>query len=103
MVLPHAKWLWFYFLISGLVSFSGGVLEPVGNLLCLEIWDDGDAGPYMHSIHFSFAIGAFLAPIVALPFLSENSSEETLFNSTLWVESTAKSSKNSKNYILKKF
>jgi FHS family Na+ dependent glucose MFS transporter 1 len=90
MVLPHAKLLWVFFLMSGLASFSSGAIVPGGNVLCLEIWNDGDAGPYMHSIHFSFAIGAFLAPVLALPFLSGHSSEETLFNSTQWVKSKPK-------------
>lgn len=27
-------------------------------------------GPWMHGIHFGFSLGAFLAPIVAAPFLS---------------------------------
>jgi hypothetical protein len=93
MMLPHAKLLWLFFLTSGLASFSGGSLDAGGNVLCLEIWDGGDAGPYLHSIHFSFAIGAFLAPVLALPFLAGHSSKETILNSTQWVKSKAKSFK----------
>ncbi len=37
---------------------------------CLFIWRNRECGPYMHSIHASFALGAFLAPVLAAPFLS---------------------------------
>jgi FHS family Na+ dependent glucose MFS transporter 1 len=39
-------------------------------VLCLEIWDGLNGGPYMHSMHFSFSVGALLAPVIAKPFLS---------------------------------
>ena len=45
-----------------------------GNVLCLEIWKGHKNGdPYLHSIHFAFALGAFLSPILAEPFLSKTS------------------------------
>ena len=41
-----------------------------GNVLCLEIWKGYKNGdPYLHSIHFAFALGAFISPIIAEPFL----------------------------------
>ena len=40
-----------------------------GNVLCLDIWKGMNSGPYMHSIHFSFSVGAFIAPLMATPFL----------------------------------
>ncbi len=43
--------------------------------MILDIWRGLNGGPYMHSIHFSFSLGAFLSPIIAAPFLSKN--EET--------------------------
>ena len=51
-------------------------LDTGGNVLCLDIWSDGQqAGPYMHSIHFSFALGAFIAPVLAIPFLGNDQDE----------------------------
>jgi FHS family Na+ dependent glucose MFS transporter 1 len=40
-----------------------------GNALCMDSWIGFDSGPFMHTIHFSFGIGAFIAPIIAEPFL----------------------------------
>ena len=45
------------------VAFLGG------NVLLLDAWRGLDSGPYMHSIHFAFGSGAFLAPVFAEPFL----------------------------------
>ena len=38
-------------------------------MLLLDVWRGRDSGPYMHALHFMFGIGAFLAPVVARPFL----------------------------------
>jgi hypothetical protein len=40
-----------------------------GNVLCLDAWRGFDSGPFLHSIHFTFGIGAFIAPVIAEPFL----------------------------------
>ena len=46
-----------------------------GNILCLDLWKGAKNGdPYLHSIHFAFALGAFVAPIIAEPFLCNKSS-----------------------------
>ena len=46
-----------------------------GNILCLDLWKGAKNGdPYLHSIHFAFAFGAFVAPIIAEPFLCNKSS-----------------------------
>lgn len=38
--------------------------------MCLDLWKGHKNGdPYLHSIHFAFAFGAFVAPIIAEPFL----------------------------------
>ena len=45
----------------------------------MRVWRGRDSGPYMHSIHFSFAVGAFIAPLVAAPFLSERATSADNF------------------------
>lgn len=45
-----------------------------GNLMCLTIWRGFNSGPYMHSIHFSFAAGSLLAPLLSTPFLAKSES-----------------------------
>ena len=42
-----------------------------GNVLCLDIWGRS-SGPYMQGLHFAFGVGAFVAPWVAEPFLSQS-------------------------------
>ncbi len=45
-----------------------------GNLLCLELWSGSQqCGLQIHCIHFFYAFGAFVAPLVAAPFLSRRS------------------------------
>ena len=38
--------------------------------MCLKIWRGLTNGPAMHSMHFCFALGTFLAPLLASPFLN---------------------------------
>ncbi len=45
--------------------------------MCLSVWRGLDVGPYMHSIHFSYAVGAFVAPLVASPFLRKQAEEKS--------------------------
>ena len=50
-------------------GFGSGFLVTGGNSLLLGIWAGRSSGPYMHALHFSYGLGAFLAPILARPFL----------------------------------
>ena len=50
---------------------------------CLEIWRGLNPGPYLHSLHFSYSFGAFLAPLLAKPFLGVPASAPVAVNSTL--------------------
>ena len=57
-LLPHMVYLWAFFIVSIISSFSAGSLDTGGNVLCLDIWKD-KSGPYLHSIHFSFAVNIY--------------------------------------------
>ncbi|MCJ8749831.1 hypothetical protein PDJAM_G00192240 [Pangasius djambal] len=46
------------------VGVSMGILDTGGNVLILNTWGD-QAGPHMQALHFSFALGAFVSPIIA--------------------------------------
>ena len=52
-----------------LSGFGGGNVDTAGNVIILNIWEGRDSGPYMHAVHFCFGLGAFLAPLIARPFL----------------------------------
>ena len=42
-----------------------------GNILLLRLWEE-KSGPYMQALHFSFAVGTFVAPLLAEPFITQN-------------------------------
>ncbi|CAK6968182.1 sodium-dependent glucose transporter 1 [Scomber scombrus] len=46
------------------IGISMGVLDTGGNVLILNTWGE-QAGPHMQALHFSFAAGAFVSPIIA--------------------------------------
>ncbi|XP_034621749.1 sodium-dependent glucose transporter 1 isoform X2 [Trachemys scripta elegans] len=53
-------------LLTALMSVIGtsmGVLDTGGNVLALNVWG-AEVGPHMQALHFSFALGAFVAPIL---------------------------------------
>ncbi|NXM12609.1 MFS4B protein, partial [Ploceus nigricollis] len=57
------------------IGGSMGILDTGGNVLALYTWGS-EAGPHLQALHFSFAAGAFLAPIVAQMDLGRSESEE---------------------------
>lgn len=82
-LLPNGSYLWVFFMASMISSFGIGGVITGGNVLCLTTWSGGDAAPYMHTIHFTFAIGHFIAPLIAIPFLSPNRDDQGVFQSNL--------------------
>ncbi|XP_025238786.1 sodium-dependent glucose transporter 1 [Theropithecus gelada] len=54
---------------------SIGILDTGGNVLILALWGDKGA-PHMQALHFSFALGAFLAPLLAKLALGPTASAE---------------------------
>ena len=72
--LPYCPSLPSLYTVALLGGLASGSLDTGGNVLLLHTWSGRDSGPYMHALHFTFGIGAFLAPVVARPFLY--SSEE---------------------------
>ena len=73
--LGHRKASWQY------LTFRNDFFKG-GNILCLDLWKGEKNGdPYLHSIHFAFAFGAFVAPIIAEPFLCNKHSSMEIENS----------------------
>ncbi len=52
-----------------LLGFGGGGIDSGGNVWLLHMWGKSSA-PFMQMLHFSFGVGAFIAPLIAEPFLS---------------------------------
>ncbi|XP_028296190.1 sodium-dependent glucose transporter 1 [Gouania willdenowi] len=55
------------------IGMSMGTLDTGGNVLILNTWGD-KSGPHMQALHFSFAAGAFMSPIIAKMLFGSNSS-----------------------------
>ena len=76
-MIPFSPSLYHFFGLIGINGFVIGSLDTGGNVLCLDTWQgEHDSGPFMHSIHFSFGLGAFLAPLIAENFLKDGNSIE---------------------------
>ncbi|KAM4043305.1 sodium-dependent glucose transporter 1 isoform 2-T2 [Anomaloglossus baeobatrachus] len=63
-VLPWCKKAIFLTGVMSIVGISMGFLDTGGNVVILNTWGD-EAGPHVQALHFSFALGALLAPILA--------------------------------------
>ncbi|NWW04141.1 MFS4B protein, partial [Oreocharis arfaki] len=65
-------------LLTALMSVIGGsmgILDLGGNVLALNTWGS-EAGPHLQALHFSFAAGAFAAPLLAKMALGGSEFEE---------------------------
>eukprot|EP00095_Tigriopus_kingsejongensis_P006926 maker-scaffold44_size478958-snap-gene-3.25 protein:Tk06926 transcript:maker-scaffold44_size478958-snap-gene-3.25-mRNA-1 annotation:"sodium-dependent glucose transporter 1" len=66
------RWRFLIFGFHVLMQGISALMTPHGsNVLCMELWRGLNAGPYMHSLHLSFSIGGFLAPILSKPFIGD--------------------------------
>ncbi|NWH77849.1 MFS4B protein, partial [Piaya cayana] len=61
--------------LMSVIGASMGILDTGGNILVLNTWG-AEAGPHMQALHFSFAAGAFVAPILAKMALGGSESED---------------------------
>ena len=68
-VFPYCPSLFPLYVCSFLSGVGNGSLDSAVNVIVLRLWEDGDSGPYMHALHFTWGLGAFLAPLTAKPFL----------------------------------
>ena len=66
---PYCPNLVSLYISAFLAGFGSGNVDTAGNVIILNIWEGRDSGPYMHALHFTFGLGAFLAPLIARPFL----------------------------------
>ncbi|NWU79243.1 MFS4B protein, partial [Onychorhynchus coronatus] len=62
-------------ILMSVIGGSMGILDTGGNVLALNTWG-AEAGPHMQALHFSFAAGAFVAPILAKMALGGSESKE---------------------------
>ncbi|XP_063109963.1 LOW QUALITY PROTEIN: sodium-dependent glucose transporter 1C-like [Cavia porcellus] len=63
-LIPFCKTAALLITMMSVFGAAAGALDTGGNILILALWGDKGA-PHMQALHFSFALGAFLAPILA--------------------------------------
>nr|XP_045615661.1 uncharacterized protein LOC123768909 [Procambarus clarkii]XP_045615662.1 uncharacterized protein LOC123768909 [Procambarus clarkii] len=59
--------LWWTFTTTASLGMGLGFLFTGGNVLCLDLWGR-QGGASLQALHFSFAVGAFIVPLVIQPF-----------------------------------
>jgi len=79
--LPFSPNLLIMRIVAAVFGFFSGSFHTAANVLLLNIWKGHNSDPYMYAMHFFFGFGAFLAPIIAKPFLMEKSSTEEIVDS----------------------
>ncbi|XP_011403951.1 PREDICTED: sodium-dependent glucose transporter 1A-like [Amphimedon queenslandica] len=81
VILPLSRQLPFF----GVAMFiQGGLLSSLDtgvHAFLIRLWKNKDSGPIFQLIHFTFAVGAFIAPLIARPFIS-SISQDTNSNDT---------------------
>lgn len=63
-LVPFCKTAVLLIIVMSVFGVSFGILDTGGNVLILALWGDKGA-PHLQALHFSFALGAFLAPLLA--------------------------------------
>ncbi|XP_072016263.1 sodium-dependent glucose transporter 1A-like [Amphiura filiformis] len=71
-IMPHILRLGPSIFTISLVGLANGALDTGANVIVLRMWGKKSA-PFMQALHFSFALGAFIAPLLASPFIESNS------------------------------
>uniref|UniRef100_A0A8C6EUE0 Sodium-dependent glucose transporter 1 n=1 Tax=Marmota marmota marmota TaxID=9994 RepID=A0A8C6EUE0_MARMA len=73
--IPFCKTAVLLIVMMSVMGVSFSILDTGGNVLILDIWGH-EGAPHMQALHFSFALGAFLAPILAKLVLGTSVSAE---------------------------
>ncbi|KAL8186381.1 UNVERIFIED_CONTAM: hypothetical protein K2H54_069466 [Gekko kuhli] len=76
-VIPWCKKALLLTAMMSVIGSAMGVLDTGGNVLALATWKE-EVGPHMQALHFSFALGAFVAPILAKMALSGSPTDSDL-------------------------
>ncbi|KAL6043775.1 hypothetical protein STEG23_018542 [Scotinomys teguina] len=63
-LIPFCKKAVLLIVMMSVFGVSVSVVDTGGNVLILDLWGDKGA-PYMQALHFSFALGAFVSPLLA--------------------------------------
>ena len=67
--IPFVHDVYFFIVSQAILGFFTAGMDVAGNAWILEVWQE-IANPYMQGMHFCYAIGMTIAPLIAEPFLS---------------------------------
>lgn len=90
VAIPLSRSLWDYTVIMILVGVSNAGIDIGANSWLLNIWSHRMSNIYMQGMHFFWALGSAISPLVAEPFLSKTLNQTvTIFNQTTKVNETS--------------
>ncbi|CAK8693872.1 unnamed protein product [Clavelina lepadiformis] len=68
--------LWLLVIVVMIGGISFGYLDAGMQALILQVWGEKNSRGLISGYHFTIAVGAFLAPIIAQPFLSQQEGDD---------------------------
>ena len=79
VLLTLARNIYVFYAFSFLYGVGAGSMVPICNVRCLEIWSGrDDGGPFMYAVHFWFAFGTLVGPLLASEALEYSIEESTI-------------------------
>ncbi|XP_028653427.2 sodium-dependent glucose transporter 1 [Erpetoichthys calabaricus] len=83
--IPFCKKALLLTVLMSIIGITMGFLDTGGNVLTLNTWGE-QAGPHMQALHFSFALGAFVSPILAKLLLGNMPAMSSTLGTNMSVE-----------------
>ncbi|XP_071850763.1 uncharacterized protein [Apostichopus japonicus] len=80
-IIAFSKALWVLISMMSFVGIAMGILDTGANVVCIKMWGKR-ASAFLQMLHFAFAVGAFLAPLLATPFLERDLRSANTTNSS---------------------
>ena len=68
-VFPHVNSLGLFFALAGIMGIGGGGFDTAQVAWIIDIWRH-EAGPFILSQHFAYAVGTLVPPLLFAPFLT---------------------------------
>ena len=74
-IVPLARAFYSLGLLMSVTGLSMSVLDVVGTVAIFALQGSEHVGQWLQALHFSWAVGAVSAPIIARPYLNPNATE----------------------------
>jgi len=91
LLIPRMQLVILLAVVMSTIGLTMGVLDTGGNVMCLQVWGK-KSEPYMQVLHFCFAFGATIGPLVAQPFIMEAGTVNTSLHASLNVSNSVSES-----------